>query len=107
MYHYAFLEKAESLVKEATNRNIKVNQAYYQANFVLTEKNLLIFYDINRGNVLRGRGVQVLPDYELLFQIPLQELTYQIEEGNLLLLINGIKVNCYDFDLEGFVQGKS
>ncbi len=104
MYHYNFKENEESLIKEATNVNVKIEKEYYQVNFVLTEKNLLVFYDRNRGSALRGRGVQVLPDYELLFQISLKELTYNVEDQNFILLINNEKVNCYDFNLEEFTQ---
>ena len=50
MYNYDFKKNDESILKKIMNVNIKINKKYYQTNFVLTEKNLLIFHDINCGN---------------------------------------------------------
>lgn len=104
MYNYNFKGNNESLIKEAVNINIKINKNYYQSNFVLTENNLLIFLDSNQGNALKGRGVQFLPKYDLLFKISLKELKYNIESDNLIISVNDEKINCYDFDIEEFLR---
>ncbi len=104
MYHYHFQDNNEVLLKESLNINIKIEKRYYQVSFVLTDKNLLIFYDLNKDNVLKGRVVQVLPEYELLWKIPLEDLTYKIEDDHLLILINNQKIDCYDFDIEEFLK---
>ena len=61
MYNYNFKANNEMIIKEATNINIKFNNIYYLTNFILTEKHLLVFYDINKGNPIWGSGTQPLP----------------------------------------------
>lgn len=50
MYNYDFKKTHESILKEVRDVNVKIDKEYFQTVFVLTEKNLLVFYDINRGN---------------------------------------------------------
>ena len=52
MYNYDFKKENESIIKEKVNVNIKFNNTYYKTNFILTEKNLLIFYDITNRNYI-------------------------------------------------------
>ncbi len=103
MYNYDFKKDDESILKEIMNVNIKINKKYYQTNFVLTEKNLLIFHDINCGNPIWGSGTHPLPELYLLFCIPLNDLKYEIINDDLYLLQNNQKVNCYDFNLKEFL----
>lgn len=104
MYNYDFKMNNESMIKELTNVNIKIDDTYYQVNFVLTERNLLAFYDINRGNPVWGRGTHTLPELCVLFSIPISNIKYEIEDNNLYLIVDNKKINCYSFDLEGFLD---
>lgn len=104
MYNYDFKKNNESIVKEVVNVNIKINNSYYQTNFILTEKNLLVFYDINKGNPVWGTGTHSLPELYILFSVPINNLKYEIEENNLYIIIDNQKVNCYSFDLETFLK---
>lgn len=106
MYNYNFKENNESLINEETNINIKINQKYYVVNFVLTEKNILIFYDINRNNVLSSRLVQMVPQFELILKIKIDSIKYEMEEDNFILVIDDKRINCYDFDVNKFVDKK-
>ena len=104
MYNYEFEKNNESIVKEATNVNVKVDNKYYQTNFVLTEKNLLIFYDANMGNPVWGMGTHPLPELYLLFSIPKNDVKIEKIENNLYIIVDNKKINCYSFDLEYFLK---
>lgn len=104
MYDYDFKKNNESIIKELTNVNIKFDNAYYQVNFVLTDKNLLAFYDTNRGNLTWGSGTHPLPELCVLFSIPISNIKYEIEDDNLYLIVDNKKINCYSFDIEEFLN---
>lgn len=104
MYNYNFKTNNETIIKEATNINIKFNNSYYLTNFILTEKNLLVFYDVNKGNPIWGSGTQPLPDFYLLFSIPTNNINYKIMKNNLYILLNNQIINCYNFNLENFLK---
>lgn len=104
MYNYDFKKTNETIIKEETNINIKINNNYYQTNFVLTENNLLVFYDLNRGNPIWGAGTYTPPNLDLLFSVPKKNIVYEIKDNNLYLIVNKEKINCYDFDLEEFLK---
>lgn len=104
MYNYDFKESEESILKTASDVNIKMDNEYYYANFVLTEKNLLIFYDINRGNPVWGVGTHPLPELHLLFSVSLKNLKYENKEDGLYIISNDNEINCYDFNLKEFLS---
>lgn len=104
MYDYDFKNNEESILKEVKNVNIKMDNNYYLTNFVLTEKNLLVFYDANKGNPIWGSGTYTLPAFYLLFKVALANIEFQIKEGNLYIFVNEKEINCYDFDLEEFLN---
>lgn len=104
MYNYDFKKTNESIIKEARDVNIKIENNYYQTNFVLTEKNLLVFYDINIGNPIWGIGTYTPPELYVLFSVSRNKVVYEIENNNLYLIVDDKKINCYDFDLEGFLK---
>ena len=104
MYNYDFKETHESIFKEARDVNVKIGNEYLQTIFVLTEKNLLVFYDINRGNPILGAGTYTPPDLDLLFSVPRSNVVYEIIDNNLYLIVDNQKINCYDFDLEEFLK---
>ena len=68
------------------------------------KKILLLFYDINRGNPIWGAGTYTPPILELLFSVPKEKVEYVIEDGNLYIIVDKQKINCYDFDLEEFLK---
>ena len=104
MYKKKKKKTHESILKEARDVNVKVDKEYFQTIFVLTEKNLLVFYDINRGNPIWGAGTYTPPDLDLLFSVPRSNVVYELEDDNLYLIVDNQKINCYDFDLEEFLK---
>lgn len=107
MYNYNFKENDETLLKEKENIAIKIKDNHYQTNFVLTEKNLLAFYDINKGEPIWGMGTVPLKELYLLFKIPLDDLKYTREEDMLYIVNDNEKITCYNFDLENFLNNKN
>lgn len=104
MYDYNFKENEESILKKATGINVMVDGNYYQTNFVLTEKNLLIFYDVNKGNPIWGVGTNPLPELYVLKSIPVDKANYELVDGNCYLVDEDTNINCYDFDLKTFLS---
>lgn len=104
MYNYDFKKTHESIIKEARDVNIKIGKEYLQTNFVLTEKKLLVFYDVNMGNPIWGAGTYTPPSLDLLFSVPRDNVVYEIIDNNLYLIVGKQKINCYDFDLEEFLK---
>lgn len=99
MYDYDF--KKETVIKEATNVNLKFIDRYFLASILLTDKNILIFFDSNKDNVLKGSGVQIMPEYTLLAKIPLKNLTYQTKDEQITI---GDNLTIYNFDLNNFLK---
>lgn len=99
MYDYDF--KKETVIKEATNVNLKFIDRYFLASILLTDKNILIFFDSNKDNVLKGSGVQVMPEYVLLTKLPLKDLTYQTKDEQITI---GDNLTIYNFDLNNFLK---
>lgn len=99
MYDYDF--KKETVIKEATNVNLKFIDRYFLASILLTDKNILIFFDSNKDNVLKGSGVQVMPEYVLLTKLPLKDLTYQTKDEQITISDN---LTIYNFDLNNFLK---
>lgn len=104
MYNYDFKTNNESIVKESIDINIKIDNDYYQTNFILTEKNLLVFYDINRGNPIWGCGTHAIPELYLLFKMPINDIKYEKKGSSSYILINCKKIKCYNFDLKKFLE---
>lgn len=106
MYNYNFNDTNESIISIEKNVNIKIGQNYYFVDFVLTDVNVLIFYDVNCNNILKSRLVQNIPQLELLFKIKIEELKYEINNDNFVLIVDNDKINCYDFDVSKFINIK-
>lgn len=104
MYNYNFKENDETFLKEEENITIKIKNNDYQINFVLTEKNLLAFYDINNKEPIWGRGTVPLKELYLFFKISLNDLKYTREEDILYIIYDNEKITCYNFDLENFLN---
>ena len=82
----------------------KINDTYYKTNFVLTEKNLLVFYDITNGDPVWGTAAMPLPELYILFSIPIKNIKYEIREDNLYIILDKQEINCYDFNLDEFLN---
>lgn len=104
MYNYDFTNNKEKIKDEITNVEICFNNAYYLTNIVITNKNLLIFYDMNRDNVLKARGVQVLPDMNAIIRIPKKELKTRYDDINSYIKYQNSEVILYGINLEDYIE---
>lgn len=96
MYNYDFTN--EKVVFEKVNCVAEINQKEVFVSILLTEQNLLLFYNSNRG-ILKEKimGVIVGPEYELLLKISLNDIKYTCEDNN--TYIDNVNVTIFDFDL--------
>ncbi len=104
MYNYDFKKENESILKEIININTKIGNKYYITNLILTEKNLLIFYDMKNEDYKLGVGINPFPNFYLLFSIPLKDLNYEIKENDTYIKTNNQEINFYDLKLEEFLN---
>ena len=71
MYNYPFKDNNEHVLNEATNINIKCLNKQMLVNILLTNKNVLIFYDTERDSALKTSTAQIYPQYEVMLSIDL------------------------------------
>ena len=73
-------------------------------NILLTNKNVLVFYDTERDNPMKSGGMQIMPQFEVLFKIDLSNMNYKIEDEDTIININNNKVTLYNFNLKNFIE---
>ena len=97
MYNYPFKENEERVLNETENVNIKFANRNILVNILLTNKNVLVFYDTEKDNAMKAGGMQVMPQYEIVFKIDL---------GNMDTVVNidGKEVILYNFNLKNFIE---
>lgn len=104
MYNYTFKENDEHVLNEAADVNIKFTNRNMLVNILLTNKNILVFYDTERDNAMKAGGMQVMPQFEILFKIDLGNMDYKIEDEDTIINIDGNVVNLYNFNLKDFIE---
>ena len=83
MYNYPFKENEEHVLNETENVNIKFANRNILVNILLTNKNVLVFYDTEKDNAMKAGGMQVMPQYEIVFKIDLGNMDYKINEEDI------------------------
>lgn len=104
MYNYTFKENDEHVLNEAADVNIKFTNRNMLVNILLTNKNILVFYDTERDNVMKAGGMQVVPQFEVLFKIDLGNMDYNIVDEDTIINIDNNVVNLYNFNLKDFIE---
>ena len=95
MYNYDF--KNEKVNYEKTNCFIDVDNKSYVFSMLITDENILLFDNINKNNILNGRGGYLPAENELVLKIPLKNLKYKIKENNTIISFNSKRIitfNC-------------
>lgn len=96
MYNYDF--KNESIKLEKHNVFAEINSKELFVNILVTDKNLLLFYNTESDFVTqKSRGVFVTSSYELLIKLDLENISYEEEDNN--TYINNDEIILYDFVL--------
>ena len=101
MYNYDF--KDEIIILEKQNVFAEINNKELNINVLVTNKNLLLFYNIENDFVtMKSRGVFVTPTYELLGKIELENMVYECDLNN--TYINNDKIILYEFLLKDYME---
>ncbi|MDD5835868.1 MAG: hypothetical protein PUD34_01475 [bacterium] len=102
MYEYDF--NKENIVSEYKEITIKCDNTYYLVNILFTDKNILLFYDVNKNNVLKSRNVQVVEKFVLVLKQELNNINYKLQENNTILFVNENEVIIYNFNIENAIK---
>ena len=57
-----------------------------------------------QDNILKGRMVQITPQYEVLFKLKNNFKDYKVSDENTYLTINESQIILYNFDLQKFTN---
>ena len=104
MYNYTFKENDEHVLNEAADVNIKFTNRNMLVNILLTNKNVLVFYDTERDSALKTGGMQVMPEFEILFKVGLDNMDYIIKDEDTILNMNCGSVTMYNFNIKDFIE---
>lgn len=104
MYNYAFKGNGEQVLSEAADVIIRFSCKNILVNILLTNKNILVFYDSDRSNILKSRGIQIMPQYEILFKVDLSNMDYKIVNDDTILNINNNSIIFYNFNITDFIE---
>ncbi len=102
MYEYDF--NKENIVSEYKEITIKCDNTYYLVNILFTDKNILLFYDVNKNNVLKSRNVRVVEKFVLVLKQELNNINYKLQENNTILFVNENEVIIYNFNIENAIK---
>ncbi len=98
MYNYDFTK--ETIKEEYIDKLVSINDREVLVNIIITDKNLLFFYNYGNDFVTKKtQGILLTTNYELIFQKGLNNLNYACDEDN--TYINNDEVIIYDFILKG------
>lgn len=104
MYNYDFDKDKEKIKNEIPNVEIKFNNCYYLTTIVITNKKLLVFYDMNRDNPLKSQGVQVLPDMNAIISIPKKDIELRNDNINSYLKYENKEITLYGINIEDYIE---
>lgn len=98
MYNYDF--NKEIIKQEYINKLVSINDKEIFVNIIITDKNLLFFYNYDNDFVTKkAQGILLTTNYELIFQEELNNLNYECDEDNTYINIDEVII--YDFILRG------
>ena len=103
MYNYPFKENGEYVLSEydSIQNSFGIN---LPVNVLLTNKNILVFYDSDADNILKSQAVCTMPQYEVLCKLALDNLDYSLKNDNTILNIDDNSFVLYDFNLKDFIE---
>ncbi len=102
MYNYDF--KDEKVTYEKLNAFVEIDDKEFDFNFLITDKHILLFDNINKDNILNHRGGYLPPQNELVLKIPIINSTYKIEENNTNITYENKSIIIYDFNLDNYTN---
>jgi len=97
MYNYDF--KNEEVIFECVDNVISIDDQAGVSNILITKSKLLLFNNVKKNTVLSGRGIQEVPLYELLIELELNKIKYDIDKNNTIIKLDNRELILYNLDL--------
>ena len=106
MYSYDFEKEQEKTIYENRNVLIETLDKTYELAIIITNKNILLFNDLNKNHVLNSRGVSIQSEYVLELKLPTNSLIYTIEEGDSYIKSGERELVIYNLDISKYIEEK-
>ena len=103
MYNYNFKSNNENTILEKENVIVDIDNNTYNLSVLVTNKNILLFRNINVGNVLNTRGMYMPPEYELELKIPKDKIKVNIEDNNTIIKYLDSEIIIYNLNIKAFM----
>ena len=104
MYNYDFLKDKEHAINEKEQVLVSFGNQKLLVNIMLTDKNLLFFYDTEKDSPLKCSRISVVPQYEVLLKLSLDNLDYHIIDNFTEINFKGDVISIYNFNLDDFIK---
>lgn len=104
MYSYDFKKEYENVLYENRNMIIEIDDNSYNLATIVTNKNLLLFNNLNKNHVLNGRGMTMPSEFVLELKIPLNEINYAVEESGTYIKYNNKEIIIYNFNITEYLD---
>lgn len=104
MYNYDFLKDKEHAINEKEQVLVSFGNQKLLVNIMLTDKNLLFFYDTEKDSPLKCSRISVVPQYEVLLKLSLDNLDYHIMDNFTAINFKGDVISIYNFNLDDFIK---
>lgn len=104
MYNYDFSK--EKVIFEKLNTLVEISGRSYCYNILITNKNILLFVNVNKNNSLISRGVQLPSENELVKTIPLDKLKYKCIEEDTIINVSNDEIIIYNINIDKFLSKK-
>lgn len=104
MYNYDFLKDKEHAINEKEQVLVSFGNQKLLVNIMLTDKNLLFFYDTEKDSPLKCSKMSVVPQYEVLLKLSLDNLDYHIIDNFTEINFKSDVISIYNFNLDDFIK---
>lgn len=104
MYNYDFLKDNEHAINEKEQVLVSFGSRKLLVNIMLTDKNLLFFFDTEKDSPLKCSRMNVVPQYEVILKLSLDNLDYHVMDNFTEINFNDDIISIYDFNLDEFIK---
>ena len=104
MYNNDFLKDNDHAINEKEQVLVSFGNKKLLVNIMLTDKNLLFFYDTEKDSPLKCSRISVVPQYEVLLKLSLDNLDYHIMDNFTEINFKGDVISIYNFNLDDFIK---
>ena len=103
-YDYNFNEYNESIKEEFFDMAVDIKNKRHLLNIIITDKNILFFYDANKNHPLRYK-VFLPSEYELVLKISFAEIELDNKptKNDSQILVNNQIIIIYNLDLNKYM----